>query len=79
MKSRIKIPVRGKHCSHYTCICLETLIQTRIGMNSREWVCPICSSPINEPIVDMFILSILNDGSAGIKVSLNINGQYEWI
>lgn len=27
----------------------------------------------------MFILSILNDGSAGIKVSLDVDGNYQWI
>ena len=27
----------------------------------------------------MYILSILNDGSAGIKVALDANGKYEWM
>lgn len=27
----------------------------------------------------MYILSILNDGSAGIKVSLDATGKYEWM
>lgn len=65
MRSKIKIPVRGKLCRHYTCLCLETLIQTRVGIGSREWLCPICSKKINEPVVDMFILSIVNDGNPG--------------
>lgn len=68
MKSRIKIPIRGKKCTHYMVICLDTLIQTRLAMNNREWQCPICNSDINEPIIDMYILSILNDGSAGIEI-----------
>lgn len=59
---------------HYMVICLDTLIQTRSSMNSREWLCPICTSEINEPIIDMFIFSMLNDGSAGIEVIVNING-----
>lgn len=47
MKSRIKIPIRGKKCNHYMVICLDTLIQTRLGMNNREWQCPICNADIN--------------------------------
>lgn len=66
-------------CTHYTCLCLDTLIQTRMGMNTREWSCPICSNKINEPIIDNFILSMLNDGSAGVEVMLSIDGSYYWI
>lgn len=79
MKSRIKIPIRGRKCLHYMVICLDTLIQTRSSMNSREWQCPICSNEINEPIIDMFIFSMLNDGSAGIEVVVSIDGTYEWV
>lgn len=27
----------------------------------------------------MFILSILNDGSAGIEVMLSVTGEYQWV
>ena len=73
-KLRIKVPVRGKKCPHYTCLCLETLVQTRASMPSREWKCPICDNKVNEPIIDLFVLSILNDGVGGIEVFLNISG-----
>ena len=46
-RSRIKIPIRGRYCKHYTCVCLDTLIQTRVGIGSRDWLCPICSLKIN--------------------------------
>ena len=79
MKSRIKIPIRGKYCKHYTCVCLDTLIQTRVGIGSRDWLCPVCSLKINEPIVDSYILKILNDGNAGTEIIMNIDGSYEWV
>lgn len=65
-KQRIKVPIRGKKCLHYTCMCLETLIQTRVSMTTREWNCPICGSKVNEPVIDMFVFSILNDGTGGV-------------
>ena len=43
-------------------------------MPSREWKCPICDNKVNEPIIDLFVLSILNDGVGGIEVFLNISG-----
>jgi hypothetical protein len=60
-------------------ICLDTLILTRSSMNSREWLCPICSADINEPVVDMFILSMLSNGSTGIEVMLSVTGEYDWV
>lgn len=73
------MPVRGKKCPHYTCLCLETLIQTRGSINTREWNCPICDNKVNEPIIDMFVMSILNDGTGGIEVMLSISGEYTWL
>lgn len=29
--------------------------------------------------MDLFILSILNDGKAGLSVELDTSGKYEWI
>lgn len=48
-------------------------------MNMREWLCPICNNDLNEPVIDMFVFSILNDGSTGIDVMLSVTGEYEWI
>ena len=74
---RIKVPVRGQHCPHYMCVCLQTLIM--IHKKTRLWKCPICSERINEPVVDMYISSILNDRPTGSEVFIMGNGKWKWI
>jgi hypothetical protein len=39
-RDRIKVPIRGKYCRHFSCICLQTLIITHQA--TRAWNCPLC-------------------------------------
>lgn len=76
-KERIKVPVRGRHCIHYACICLETLAITHV--TSRGWSCPICSERLNEPRVDMWVMAMLNDNAHGFEVLVKDDGTYVWL
>lgn len=76
-RERIKVPVRGKHCIHFSCVCLETLIATHLTL--RYWSCPICEERINEPVVDIWIFSMLKDNQAGSDVVVNPDGSYHWL
>ena len=76
-KDRIKVPVRGKYCKHFNCICLETLIASHI--KSRYWGCPICDSKIAEPFVDIWIYGMLKDNKNGTDVLVQADGTYQWI
>jgi len=44
-RERVKVPIRGKYCKHFSCICLQTLIATH--QSSRSWNCPLCDEKIN--------------------------------
>ena len=75
-RERIKIPVRGKQCSHFTCFCLKSLVQTH--SKTRFWNCPICECRANEPVIDMWIYKMLMDNQLGSEVILYPDGKYEW-
>ena len=76
-RERIKVPVRGRYCKHFSCICLQTLIASHSA--SRYWGCPICELKINEPYVDVWIYNMLKDNQQGSEVRVNDNGTYEWV
>jgi hypothetical protein len=55
--SRIKIPVRGKHCKHVQCFDLRSFVE------ENSWICPCCNSSILDLrmlVVDPFYLVIVS-------------------
>ena len=54
--SRIKIPVRGKHCKHVQCFDLRSFVE------ENTWICPCCNSilDLRMLIVDPFYLVIVS-------------------
>lgn len=76
-RERIKVPVRGRYCKHFSCICLQTLIVTHAA--SRHWGCPICELKMNEPYVDVWIYNMLKDNQQGSEVTVKEDGSYEWV
>lgn len=76
-RERIKVPVRGRYCKHFSCICLQTLIVTH--SSSRHWGCPICELKMNEPYVDVWIYNMLKDNQLGSEVNVKEDGTYEWV
>lgn len=76
-RERIKVPVRGKYCQHFSCVCLQTLIATH--SRNRYWNCPLCEFKINEPYVDILLYNILIDNQNGKEVVVKEDGTYTWI
>lgn len=72
------MPVRGKYCLHYSCVCLETMIAFHSRL--RAWTCPLCEERVNQPYVDIFIYKILLDNTLnGSDVFLSPDGSYRWV
>ena len=71
------MPIRGRYCQHFSCICLQTLIASHSG--SRTWSCPLCDNRINEPYVDVWIYNMLIDNQKGSEVMVKLDGTYEWV
>ena len=74
---RIKVPVRGRYCTHFSCFCLSSLLLTHASR--RSWNCPMCDARVNEPFVDMWIYKMLMDSALGEEVIAYANGTYEWV
>jgi hypothetical protein len=69
------VPIRGKYCTHFNCVCLLTVIVCHMG--SRAWTCPHCDQLLNEPYVDVFIYGILKDNNNdGEEVIIKKDGSY---
>jgi hypothetical protein len=76
-RERVKIPIRGKYCMHFNCICLRTLIATHQA--TRSWNCPLCDEKLNEARVDIWVYNMLIDNQKGTEVLVREDGTYEWI
>lgn len=76
-RERIKVPVRGRYCKHFSCICLQTLIASH--SRTRFWNCPLCDYKLNEPCVDIWIYNMLIDNQRGSEVLVKEDGTYEWV
>ena len=60
-KDLIQYPIRGKRCKHFSCLCLKTLIN--VHHQFRIWGCPLCNERINEPMVDIWVMTALRDNA----------------
>ncbi|XP_031573050.1 uncharacterized protein LOC116307052 [Actinia tenebrosa] len=64
-KTKIKLPIRGKHCMHLGCCDASTFLQLVGEKHFSKWKCPICSLPM--PYEDIKVDGMLSDIIKGVK------------
>ena len=65
--TRMKVPVKGKNCSHSTCFDLKNYFINSI--TKQAWNCPICSLPLlyNDLIVDSVLDNVLKNSNDNVS------------
>ena len=79
-KSHLMItPVRGLHCQHVSCFCLECFVEKNACQDIRNWTCPYCKRNSYDVVVDSLVLEILEKARKCNVTTFHIypNGVYE--
>uniref|UniRef100_A0AC35TJ25 SP-RING-type domain-containing protein n=1 Tax=Rhabditophanes sp. KR3021 TaxID=114890 RepID=A0AC35TJ25_9BILA len=75
--TRIRIPVRGKHCKHLNPDDLEYYLEANV--RTEKWECMFCKSSMNpnEMWIDQFYVNILREEKVALEINLHVNGRYQ--
>ncbi|CAF0821072.1 unnamed protein product [Brachionus calyciflorus] len=73
---KIKIPSKGKNCTHIQCFDLETYIE--LNEKSGRWCCPICDkiSCYQNLLIDNFLVDILEKAKDLDEIEINEKGDW---
>jgi hypothetical protein len=56
---KIKLPARGKYCTHAQCFSLDTFVLMMNSTQYPNWRCPTCKKRCFNLYVDTYMLEII--------------------
>ena len=78
LQDRIKLAVKGRHCSHLPCFDLSTFLE--LSQQSGVWQCPICHRGVlwDDVVVDAEMNAVLSEvDEECMQIRVQPDGSYE--
>ena len=78
LQDRIKLAVKGRHCSHLPCFDLSTFLE--LSQQSGVWQCPICHKGVlwDDVVVDAEMNAVLGEvDEECMQIRVKPDGSYE--
>ena len=78
LQDRIKLAVKGRHCSHLPCFDLSTFLE--LSQQSGVWQCPICHKGVlwDDVVVDAEMNAVLREvDEECMQIRVKPDGSYE--